>query len=486
LIRTRTTGLLIAGSAASALGVLALRRLGRLGVGQAVLQTRGERGAALARLALRVGGRYAARSPQLVFASVERRQELRHDLALRTADEVAEELGAMKGALMKLGQMASYLDEGMPESFRSTMARLQHDAPPMTPELAASMIREELGDAPDRVFARWDPLPFAAASIGQVHRAITHDGRAVAVKVQYPGIARSIESDVRNVALLRRVAGSAFPGLDTRSLVEELGERLREEVDYHVEADNQELFASYYDAHPYIHVPRVVRELSTARVLTADLVTGARFDEVVGWSQRERDLAAETIHRFVFRSLYRLHAFNGDPQPGNYLFHGGGRVSFLDYGLVKRFSAADLAPLEDAVRFLAVEHDHEGFRDALERAGFLQRGAPVSTDVVVDHLGQFYSTVLRDAPMTISSEFASAMVRRFFNSRGPLAPYSDIPRAYVVLQRINLGLYAVLGSLGATANWRRIAEEIWPFRNGPPSTPIGEAEARWEASRRAA
>jgi predicted unusual protein kinase regulating ubiquinone biosynthesis (AarF/ABC1/UbiB family) len=486
-MRAATRAAALAGGAAlGTAGLLALRRLGRLPAGQALLQTRGERGAALARLTLRIGGRYAARSPQLVFASVERRRELRHDLALRTADEVAEELGAMKGALMKLGQMASYLDEGMPESFRTTMSRLQHDAPPMTSELAASVIREELGEAPERVFARWDPVPFAAASIGQVHRAITRDGRAVAVKVQYPGIARSIEADVRNVALLRRVTALAFPGLDTRSLVEELGERLREEVDYRVEAGNQELFAGYYEGHPVIHVPRVLRELSTARVLTADLVTGARFDEAVTWPQRERDMAAETIDRFVFRSLYRLHAFNGDPQPGNYLFHGGGRVSFLDYGLVKRFSAADLAPLEDAARLLAVERDGEGFRDALERAGFLQRGAPVSTEVVVDHLGQFYGTVLRDAPMTITREYASAMVRRFFDARGPLAPYSDIPRPYVVLQRINLGLYAVLGSLGATANWRRIAEEIWPFRLGPPSTPIGEAEARWEAARRAA
>jgi predicted unusual protein kinase regulating ubiquinone biosynthesis (AarF/ABC1/UbiB family) len=484
--RATLVGAVGAAALTAAGATLGLRRSGRLRAGQALLQTRGERGAALARLALRIGGRYAARSPQLVFASVERRRELRHDLALRTADEVAEELGAMKGALMKLGQMASYLDEGMPESFRTTMGRLQHDAPPMTPELAASVIREELGSAPERVFARWDPLPFAAASIGQVHRAITHAGRAVAVKVQYPGIARSIESDVRNVALLRRVTGAAFPGLDTRSLVEELGERLREEVDYRVEAENQERFATYYEGHPVIHVPHVLSELSTARVLTAELVTGARFDEAVTWSQRERDLAAETIHRFVFRSLYRLRAFNGDPQPGNYLFHGGGRVSFLDYGLVKHFTAEDLAPLEDAARLLALEGDGEGFRDALERAGFLRRGAPVPTEVVVDHLGHFYGTVLRDAPMAITPEYASALVRRFFDARGPLAPYSDIPRTYVVLQRINLGLYAVLGSLRATANWRRIAEEIWPFRLGPPSTAIGEAEARWEQARRAA
>ncbi|MBO0683728.1 MAG: AarF/ABC1/UbiB kinase family protein [Candidatus Dormibacteraeota bacterium] len=446
--------------------------------GRPLPRTRPARAAALARLALRIGGRYAARSPQLVFTSVERRKELRQDLALRSAEEVADELGSMKGAMMKLGQMASYLDEGVPEAFRTTMARLQRDAPPMTPELAASVVSAELGP-PERVFARWDPLPFAAASIGQVHRAITRDGRAVAVKVQYPGIAESIEADVRNVNLLTRVVRMAFPGLDTRSLVEELRERLQEEVDYRLEAANQTLFAEYYEGHPVIHVPRVLAELSTARVLTTDLVAGASFEDLAGWDQRERDLAAETIHRFVFRSLYRLHAFNGDPHPGNYLFHGAGRVSFLDYGLTARFSPGDLAPLEDAARYIAVEGDGERFRAAMERAGFFQPSAPVPTEVVVDHMGVFYGTALRDEPVTITPEYASAIVRRFFDTRSPLAPYTNIPRTYVVLQRINLGLYGLLAGLRPTANWRRIAEEIWPFTDGPPSTPIGEAEARW-------
>jgi predicted unusual protein kinase regulating ubiquinone biosynthesis (AarF/ABC1/UbiB family) len=448
---------------------LQLSRLGRTGV--------------LARLLLRVGGRYLARSPRLIFASADRRGELRHEIALRTADDVTEELGSMKGALMKLGQMASYIDEDMPQTFRTAMARLQHNAPPMSPELATSVIVDELGAAPEQIFARWDPLPIAAASIGQVHRAITHQGKAVAVKVQYPGIARTITSDVRNVALLRRVAGAAFPGLDARSLIDELGERLSEEVDYVLEAENQELFARYYEGHPVIHVPHVVSELSTARVLTSELVVGARFDDVLGWNQNERNMAAETINRFVIRSLYRLHAFNGDPHPGNYVFHGRGRVSFLDFGLTKHFTDEDLAPLMDAVRFLAIENDGEGFRASLERAGFLRPGAPVPTEAIVDRFGLFYATVLRDAPMTITPAYASAIVRRFFDTRGPLAPYSDVPRQYAVLQRINLGLYAVLGSLNATANWRRIAEELWPFVNGPASTPIGEAEARWERER---
>jgi predicted unusual protein kinase regulating ubiquinone biosynthesis (AarF/ABC1/UbiB family) len=377
--------------------------------------------------------------------------------------------------------MASYLDEGVPETARTTMARLRRDAPPMSPELAATVVAEELGAAPERVFERFDPLPFAAASIGQVHRAITRDGRAVAVKVQYPGIAEAIEADLRNAALLRRVFGMAFPALDTRSFVEELRDRLAEEVDYRLEADHQELFTAYYEGHPVIHVPRVVRELSTRRVLTTELVPGAAFEEALGWDQHERDQAAETIYRFVFRGLYRLHAFNGDPHPGNYLFHGRGRVTFLDYGLTKRFTAEDLAPLEDAARFIAVERDGAGFRDALERAGFLRPGAPVSTEAVIDHMGAFYQPVLRDEPLTITPEYASALVRRFFDTRSPMAPYSDIPRTYVVLQRINLGMMAVLGSLRATANWRRIAEEIWPFTDRPPSTPIGEAEARWAA-----
>jgi predicted unusual protein kinase regulating ubiquinone biosynthesis (AarF/ABC1/UbiB family) len=448
-----------------------------------LIQGRFGRGAALARLALRIGGRYLARSPQLIFASVERRAELRHDLALRSAEEVANELGYMKGVLMKLGQMASYVDEDMPQTFRAAMARLQHNAPPMSPALAASVIVDELGDAPERVFARWDVLPFAAASIGQVHRAITKDGRAVAVKVQYPGIARSITSDLRNVALLRRVASSAFPGMDTQSLIDELGERLREEVDYLREADNHEYFAQYYEGHPVIHVPRVVRELSTARVLTTELVSGERFEKVLQWDQHERDMAAETINRFVSRSLYRLHAFNGDPHPGNYLFHGQGRVTFLDFGLTKYFNDQDLVPLVEALRCLVIENNGDCFRSALERAGFLKQGAPVPTETVVDRFGLFYSTVLRDEPMTITPAFASEIVRRFFDAKGPLAPYSDVPRTYVILQRINLGLYAVLGSLNATANWRRIGAELWPFMKGPASTPIGEAEARWEQQR---
>ena len=382
---------------------------------------------------------------------------------------------------MKLGQMASYVDDGLSPAARRTLGQLQDSVPPMSPDLAAQVITDELGLPPERAFATWDPEPIAAASIGQVHRAITHDGRAVAVKVQYPGIAETIEADLGNVALLRRMLKITAPAQDFDALIAELRDRVTEELDYRTEARNQQLFADYYDGHPTISVPKIIPELSARQVLTSELADGARFAELAGWPQAERDLAAETIYRFVFRSLYGAQAFNGDPHPGNYLFGGGGRVTFLDFGLVKHFTPAELQPLVHMVRYLCVEDDPEGFRRAMEDAGFLIPGAPLPTETIIEHMAVFYDTVRTRGPRTMTGEYASAVTRRFFDFRSPLAAYARIPRSYVILQRINLGLFAVLGELSATADWRAIAEEIWPFVQAAPSTPMGEAEAEWRA-----
>ncbi|HEV2243183.1 MAG TPA: AarF/ABC1/UbiB kinase family protein [Streptosporangiaceae bacterium] len=441
------------------------------------------RGLDALRLVARGGARYASSAPRLFAAAGEHRQRLRNDLALQTAEDVATTLGAMKGVLMKLGQMASYVDDGLSPAVRRTLSRLQDSVPPMSADLAAQVVREELGVPPERAFAQWDPEPIAAASIGQVHRAITHDGRAVAVKVQYPGIAETIAADLGNVALLRRMLKITAPSQDVDALLAELRERVLEELDYRREADNQRLFAAYYDGHPTIVVPRIIGELSTRRVVTSELADGARFAELAGWSQEERDLAAETIYRFVFRSLYELRAFNGDPHPGNYLFHRGGRVTFLDFGLVRRFTVAELQPLAQMARYLCVEHDPEAFRRNLEKAGFLRPDAPLRTEAVIDHMAVFYDTVRESRLLTITGDYSSAVVRRFFDVRSPVTTYAQIPRSYVILQRINLGLFGLLGDMTATANWRAIAEEIWPFVLGPPSTPMGEAEAAWLARR---
>jgi predicted unusual protein kinase regulating ubiquinone biosynthesis (AarF/ABC1/UbiB family) len=452
-------------------------------VGRRVGRLRLSRGRAAVQLVVRGGLRYAGSAPRLFAAAGEHRQELRNDLALQTAEDVATTLGAMKGVLMKIGQMASYVDDGLSPAVRRTLSRLQDSVPPMSAELAAGVVREELGLPPEEAFARWDPEPIAAASIGQVHRALTHDGRAVAVKVQYPGIAETIAADLGNVALLRRMLRITAPAQDVDALIAELRDRVLEELDYRREAENQRLVAAYYDGHPTILVPKIIDELSTRRLVTSELADGARFAELAHWSQQERDLAAETIYRFTFRSLYDVHAFNGDPHPGNYLFHGGGRVTFLDFGLVKHFSEKELRPLVDMVRYLCVEQDPEGFRAAMVDAGFLRADAPLSTETVVDHMAVFYDTVRTPGSRTMTGDYASAVVRRFFDVRSPLAQWVSVPRSYVILQRINLGLFAILGELTATADWRAIAEEIWPFIQGPPATPMGEAEAVWRAGR---
>ena len=450
-----------------------------------VARLRVQRGLAAARLAARGGARYAVSAPRIFAAAGEHRQKLRTDLALRTAEDVTATLGTMKGVLMKLGQMASYIDDGLNPSVRRTLGRLQDSVPPMSPELAAGVIRDELGAAPETVFKEWDAEPIAAASIGQVHRAMTADGQAVAVKVQYPGIAETISADLGNVALLRSLLKAAAPGQDVTGLIEELRERIKEELDYEREAASQAKFAEFYDGHPTIRVPKIIDGLCTKRVITSELATGARFAEMLTWPQEEKDLAAETIYRYVFRSVYEAHAFNGDPHPGNYLFERGGKVTFLDYGLVKHFTAQELAPLEHMVRTLCVEDDPEAFRRAMTEAGFLAPDAPVPTEEIIEHMGVFYETVRRrSGPITMTPEYATRVTRRFFDFKSPITPYVSIPPSYVVIQRINLGMFSVLGEMNATGDWRMLAEEIWPFLQGPPSTPMGEAEAEWKKARR--
>lgn len=454
----------------------------------AVGRSRLHRNTRLARMGARVGTTYATTAARKTFASAERREELDRDRELRSAQQVADELGHMKGALMKLGQMASYLDDGLPEPLRLALSQLQSNAPPMSVDLAISTLEGELGRPLAEAFVEFDPDPIAAASIGQVHRALIVDPttgaeRAVAVKVQYPGIGEAITADLQNADLLGNLLRQGFGGLDPAEMVDEIKLRIAEEVDYALEARNQQRFADYYRDHPFIHVPEVIPELSTERVLTTELVEGYGWDELMRRDQAARDHVGEVIFRFVFRSLYRMGAFNGDPHPGNYLFHDDGRVTFLDFGLVKHFSAEETETFGSMVRAAAVDHDAARFRSILETAGMLTQGAPVSTEDVGEYFSHFYDTVRRDAEMTWTRAYANSIVRHTFDRTSPISQYATVPRAFVFIQRINLGLYALLGELGARGNYRRIAEELWPFVDGEPSTDLGRAEADWLAVR---
>lgn len=486
--RPSTRSVLTIGAATAAFGLIAQRFLAGNAIAAAPVSSTGlaRRNLRLAGLGARGSGRYALHRARKTFASAERKDELDTDFQLRTAEDVTKELGNMKGAMMKVGQMASYLDTGLPEPVRQTLASLQSDAPPMAAELAEAQIEKELGSPPDELFIEWDPVPIAAASIGQVHRAITKDGQAVAVKIQYPGVAEAVASDLGNAGWLFSGLASMFPGVDPGPIVDEIKDRLYEELDYELEAANQRHFHNHVSGHPFIHVPAVIDEYSTARILTTELATGSRFDEVVTWSHEERNLAAETLFRFSFGAIYQLHAFNGDPHPGNYLFNKGGKVTFLDFGLVKRFEPAETKLFEDLIIEMVINRDPIAFRAMVEDMGILKPNAPFDNQLVEDYFSYYYRYVMEDEITVIDADYAAGGVAHLFDMKGPygeLMKQLNVPPAFVVVQRITLGLMGLFAQLEAEQNWQAIARELWPFANGEPSTPMGEVIAEWEQSR---
>jgi predicted unusual protein kinase regulating ubiquinone biosynthesis (AarF/ABC1/UbiB family) len=405
---------------------------------------------------------------------------------MKSAQQVADELGNMKGALMKLGQMASYLDDGLPEPLRLALSQLQSNAPPMSIDLVHQEIKRELGKSVNEMFVEFDDEPIAAASIGQVHRAILrtpHGDRAVAVKVQYPGVAEAIDADLRTADLLGTLLAFGFKSLNPEDMVAEIKDRLREELDYKKEAENQQLFADFYKGHPFIHVPEVLHDYSTSRILMTELVSGSSFAELLTWPQEQRDMAGEAIFRFVFRSLYRFRAFNGDPHPGNYIYHKGGKVTFLDFGLIKHFTVDEMNMFQSMVKAAVLDNDMETYRRVIEDAGMFQKDAPFSTEEAGDYFAHFYEPVRESKQMTWTTGYATSIVRHTFDRTSAIAQYATVPKSFVFIQRINLGLYALLGQLGASGNFRRISEELWPMTNAAPSTSMGELEAEWLAHR---
>ena len=306
----------------------------------------------------------------------ERRAELDEQFAIRTAEDVAKELGEMKGVLMKAGQLVSFIFEALPEDAQAALATLQADAAPMAPSLAAGVVTAELGSPPERVFLDWTDLPVAAASIGQVHRAITAGGLDVAVKVQYPGVGEAIESDLDAAEMMYAMFSMMMlKGLDAKAFVDELRARMREELDYELEARNVVEFAALYAGHPWVRVPRLVPELSTKRLLTTEWVDGMSFEQFrATGSYATKQRAAEVLWRFAQHAVLRCGMFNGDPHPGNYKFHHDGSITFLDYGLVKRWTPGEWESLSPTLDAIVVHRDPDALVAAMETAGFLRSG----------------------------------------------------------------------------------------------------------------
>lgn len=309
----------------------------------------------------------------------ERRKRKREQFVMRTAEDVTRTMGDMKGAVMKFGQILSLMSGVVPDEMSAQLATLQSNAPPMSYHLVEEVFEREYGKPPSKVFRTFEREPFAAASIGQVHRATTLDGAQVAVKVQYPGVREAIGHDLANVGMLISMAGVVSRGLDAGPIVRDLKEGILGELDYLREAASQQRFYDEFAGHAFIRIPRVYHDLTTSCVLVQEYIDGKPFSSATELSEAERNRVAEIIFRYAFGSIYRHHLFNGDPHPGNYLLLDDGGVAFVDYGCVAEFSEDTIAGFVRILR--AVMNDqHEEWRLAIEAAGILRTDAPFTTE----------------------------------------------------------------------------------------------------------
>jgi predicted unusual protein kinase regulating ubiquinone biosynthesis (AarF/ABC1/UbiB family) len=356
------------------------------------------------------------------------------------------------------------------------------------------MMRKELGGPLERVFSAFDEHAFAAASIGQVHRATTIDGDDVVVKVQYPGVAEAVETDLRNAMMLLPLVKRLAPGLDAKALAVEMRERIGDELDYELEAQHQRRIERIMRGHPFIRVPRVYTDLSTRRVLVSEYIEGDRFETVRRAEEATRDRYGEIVFRFFFGLLYRDGIALGDPHPGNYLLCPDGRVGFLDYGLVRNVDVARVAE-ERAIALAVRDGDVAGLKAALLAAGYL----PAARADAVD--ADFAMRLMRMA----TKWYAVPGERRFApdsGGRGRREERRDpderrdpeeraearmqvnqftLPPEAILIRRMHGIVVVVLGQLRAGADWGAIAAEY--LYGDPPATPLGQAEADFFARR---
>src|SRR5213595_2654539 len=330
------------------------------------------------------GARYAGTRARNVVRSDEAGAAELDKRHVEAAETMVDALGQLKGAAMKIGQLASFIDtEFLPPEYRELyqdkLANLRTSAPPMPWKKVKDVLEEEWDDPVEELFDDFEHEAAAAASIGQVHRATLPDGRRVAVKIQYPGVAKALRADMQNAGMIMRMAKALAPGLDAKAAAAELKERVLEELDYEYEAQNQRTFARAYRGHPFIYVPDVITRLSRTRVMVSEWVDGMGFEDVKELPQEERDRFAEIVFRFCFGSIYHLQHFNADAHPGNYILMDDGRVAFLDFGMTKRLDPEQIE-LEQRAVDAASRKDPEALREALADLGFVKNPSKLDAE----------------------------------------------------------------------------------------------------------
>jgi predicted unusual protein kinase regulating ubiquinone biosynthesis (AarF/ABC1/UbiB family) len=437
------------------------------------------------------GLRWAGTRAANLVRSPERAEAATGERAAALARELVEQLGQMRGAAMKVGQVLSTVDfTAIPESerdeFKRTLAALRDDVPPMPFQKLERLLRAELGGPVAEFFSEFEPDAFAAASIGQVHRAVSRDGDTVAVKVQYPGVAEAVETDLRNLGLLLPLVKRLAPGLDVKALAAELRERIAEELDYEIEAQNQRAVARAWRGHPFVHVPAVDTARSSRRVLVSELLEGRRFEEVKGLPAAARDRFGEIVFRFFFGTLNQLLRSSGDPHPGNYLLLPDGRVGFMDFGLMRVVDADYLAG-EHALARAMVAGDAEAVHAGLATLGFLPEPGAFEPERLLDQLllaGEWY---VEPGPRRLTPAYVTDLFER---SSSPRSEFFDdirqmtLPPQALLIRRMEALVFTTLGELRARGDWHNLAREY--YDDAPPSTALGEQDAAFWADGRLA
>lgn len=402
------------------------------------------------------GKRLGGQSAELVAA----------ELQQRTAEQVFRVLGELKGGAMKFGQALSIFEAALPESlvqpYRATLTRLQEAAPPLPTRSVHRVLATSLGDDWRDLFQAFDDQASAAASIGQVHRAIWHDGRHVAVKIQYPGAGDALLSDLGQIARLGRLFGAFMPGLDTGPLIDELRRRVAEELDYALEAEAQERYAIAFASDPDIHVPRVVAHSSL--VLVSEWVEGTPLSAVIGQgTQPERDRAGLLLMRSLFSGPSRAGLLHADPHPGNFRLLPDGRLGVLDFGAVGRLPDGLPEPIG---RMLGVglSGDAEALLDGLRAEGFVRPSVAIDAFVLLDYLMPFVEPILVDE-FQFSREWLRGQAARVGDPRSPgywTGLRLNLPPSYLLIHRVWMGGVGVLCQLGARGRWRAELERWLP------------------------
>jgi predicted unusual protein kinase regulating ubiquinone biosynthesis (AarF/ABC1/UbiB family) len=413
----------------------------------------------------------------------------RGDRVVATIDALVDQLAVMRGAAMKAGQVLSTiefpgLDDDQSAHLQARLASLRDSVPPVQWKAMRKVLRAEWDADPEKVLASIDPVPAAAASIGQVYRARTHEGADVAVKVQYPGIAETVESDMRNLRLLSPLLRQLAPGLEVKDLIGELRERIVEECDYELEAGNQRRVSRYWRDHPFIVVPSVDTQLTRRRVLVSDWVDGRSFEQVRDEGEAVRDRYAEIVFRFFYGTVLGLGMVGGDPHPGNYLLREDGRVAFLDFGMMRTLPA-DYLRREAVIARAVREGDAAVTLSGLGELGYLPGPAEEwDAELLMRYMQGVTWWLAGEEPLRLAPEDLWRGTEALHEERrehfAQLRRMTMPPQA-LLLRRMEGLLFQTAAMVRASAPWGLLLQEL--IEGGPPVGELGREHAAWLATR---